>query len=115
MMRLVAQHADIWNGWLVFGQNHPNVVPPLRDAVDAACAELERDPSTLRRTVAIDVALLGRDDPEDAPLRGEPEQLAAALHAFALEGITEVEIGLRPNTLAGIEAFAPVLALLDGA
>jgi alkanesulfonate monooxygenase SsuD/methylene tetrahydromethanopterin reductase-like flavin-dependent oxidoreductase (luciferase family) len=113
MMRLVAQHADRWNGWLVFGENRPDVVPPLREAVDAACVAHGRDPATLARSVAVGVALLGREDAEDAPIRGEPEEIAATLCAFAREGITEMQLLLAPNTLAGIEAFAPVLELLD--
>ncbi len=83
MLRLVAQHADLWNGWLAFGNNRVDAVPPLREKVDAACVAHGRDPGTLGRSVAIMVALLGRDDPQNAPIRGEPEEMAATLLAFA--------------------------------
>jgi alkanesulfonate monooxygenase SsuD/methylene tetrahydromethanopterin reductase-like flavin-dependent oxidoreductase (luciferase family) len=115
MMRLVAQHADRWNGWFVFGDNRVDAVPPLREAVDAACVAHGRDPATLERSVAIEVALLGRDDPPNAPIRGEPEEIAATLLGFAREGITEVQLELMPNTLEGVEAFAPILEMLDRA
>jgi alkanesulfonate monooxygenase SsuD/methylene tetrahydromethanopterin reductase-like flavin-dependent oxidoreductase (luciferase family) len=115
MMRLVAQYADRWNGWLVFGDNRVDAVPPLRDAVDAACVAHGREPETLERSVAIGVALLGRDDPENAPFRGEPEEIADILLEFAREGISEIQLDLMPNTLEGIEAFAPILEMLDRA
>ena len=113
MLRLMAQHADLWNGWLIYGRSHPDAVPPLRAAVDAACAKAGRDPSTLARTVSVRVTMLGREIPDEEPLSGSPEDLAEAFHAFAQEGITGVQVRLAPDSLAGIEAFAPVLELLD--
>jgi hypothetical protein len=40
--------------------------------------------------------------------------LVTALRAYADAGIGHVQVWLDPNTVAGVEAFAPVLALLDG-
>jgi hypothetical protein len=37
MLRLVAEYADYWNAGLAFGRSHPDQIPPLREAVDAAC------------------------------------------------------------------------------
>lgn len=117
MLRLVAEYADSWNAWLAFGRSHPDTIPPLREAVDAACLAHGRDPATLARTVAIRVALLGRtvsvQAPGEAPLRGTPDEIAEAFRAFAGAGIDEVQVWLAPNSLAGIEAFAPVLERLD--
>ena len=112
MMRLVAEYADIWNGWLAFGDNRAEVVPPLREAVDAACIEVGRDPATLARSVAVSVAVLGREDPVNAPITGQPEEIAETLRAFAAEGITEIQVELSPSTPAGIEAFAPILEMV---
>jgi alkanesulfonate monooxygenase SsuD/methylene tetrahydromethanopterin reductase-like flavin-dependent oxidoreductase (luciferase family) len=114
MMRLVAEYADIWNGWLAFGDNRVDEVPPLREAVDAACIEVGRDPATLQRSVAVGVALLGRKDPVNAPITGEPEEIAETLRAFANEGINEIQIELMPSTPAGIAAFAPILEMVKG-
>jgi alkanesulfonate monooxygenase SsuD/methylene tetrahydromethanopterin reductase-like flavin-dependent oxidoreductase (luciferase family) len=47
MLRLAAEHADQWNGWLVHGRSHPDEVPALIAAVDAACERAGRDPATL--------------------------------------------------------------------
>jgi alkanesulfonate monooxygenase SsuD/methylene tetrahydromethanopterin reductase-like flavin-dependent oxidoreductase (luciferase family) len=48
------------------------------------------------------------------PLEGSPEEVAESLLGFAREGISPLQVWLAPNTLAGVEAFAPVLELLDG-
>ena len=42
-----------------------------------------------------------------------PEELAAALRAYAAAGISHVQVWQEPSTPAGIEAFARVLALLN--
>ena len=117
MLRLVAEYADYWNAGLAFERSHPDRIPPLREAVDGACLAYDRDPSTLGRTVAIKVALLDRaatsQAPGEEPLRGTPDEMAESLRGFARAGIGEVQVLLAPNSLAGIEAFAPVLERLD--
>ncbi len=106
-----------WNAGLAFGRSHPDAIPSLRAAVDAACLALGRDTATLARTVAIRVALPGRAEsarfPGEEPLRGTPDQIAESLRAFARAGVDEVQVWLAPNSLAGIETFAPVPERLD--
>ena len=117
LLRLAATHADLWNAWIVWANNYPEAIPPLRAAVDAACARVGRDPATLRRTVSVQVDLPGAvpgRNPHERPLRGSAYEIAEALRDHAREGIDHVQVLLNPNTLAAIEAFAPVLALLDG-
>jgi alkanesulfonate monooxygenase SsuD/methylene tetrahydromethanopterin reductase-like flavin-dependent oxidoreductase (luciferase family) len=114
MLRLTAQYADYWNGWIAFDKSHPSAIPPLRAAVDAACRAVGRDPLSLTRTAAIVVNVSGQDDcPFPSPLKGTPDQLAAALRSFAQEGIAHVQLLLHPYTLASIEALRPVLHVLD--
>jgi probable F420-dependent oxidoreductase len=122
MLRLVARFADAWNAdWF----SSPDQVPAVRNQVDAACAAVGRDPATLERTLAVKVDAPGwrgrvgeswSTDMRAAnspPASGSPEELAAVLRGFAGEGITHVQVWLEPNSLAGIEAFTPVLELLD--
>jgi alkanesulfonate monooxygenase SsuD/methylene tetrahydromethanopterin reductase-like flavin-dependent oxidoreductase (luciferase family) len=113
MLRLVAHYADIWNGWVAYERNHPDVVPPMRERVDAACHLHGRDPATLERSLTIQVAHPGHQVPGSDPMTSSPEELAASLQGLADEGITHVQIFLMPTTLATVEAFGAVLALLD--
>ncbi|HEU5424179.1 MAG TPA: LLM class flavin-dependent oxidoreductase, partial [Nitrolancea sp.] len=116
MLRLTAQYADIWNVTLTFGRSRPDVVPPLRTAVDAACRKYGRDPATLARSAAVLVDCTGFGwYPEGLePLVGSPEELAESFRAFAREGISHLQVATYPATIEGIEELAPVLEILDG-
>ena len=89
--------------------------------MDAACLEAGRDPATLGRTAAVfvDMAPGRRASPPlpahwaFTPLAGSPEHVAEELRAYAREGVGHVQLWLEPNTLESLEAFAPVLELLD--
>jgi hypothetical protein len=48
-------------------------------------------------------------------LTGTPEELAEEMRGYAREGIAHVQVYPDPCTVAGIEAFAPVLETLDRA
>ncbi len=121
MLGLTARYADLWNGWLTWGRSWPDAIPPIRDKIDAACEAAGRDPATLARTVAILVQVPGQPSnlvstsPTGSgdPLTGSPEEIADALRGFAREGISHVQVIHAPSTVAGIEAFAPILEHLD--
>ena len=114
MLRLTARHAALWNAW---GANSPDRIPALREKVDAACAAVGRDSATLERTVTVLIDRpnrTGRPPREKGPfLSGTPEEIAGAFRGYAREGITHIQAVLDPNTVAGIEALAPVLSFLD--
>ena len=120
MLRLAAQHADAWNAWFTWFGNRPEGISAIREKVDAACAEVGRDPATLARTVAVlvqvegdDVARRGGPQEKAPPLRGSPEELADQLRAFAAEGISHVQLVVDPITVRSIERLAPVLQTLS--
>ncbi len=116
VLRLAAQYADIWNAWLAWEDNSPAAIPPLREAVDAACRDVGRDPATLTRSVSTQIDYPGgreTREPGARPLKGTPEELAEILRGFARVGIDDVQIVLNPNTMVSVERFAPTLALLD--
>jgi len=117
MLRIMARYGDAWNAFFSKTNNSPTGVAPLRESVDAACVAEGRDPASLARTIAAFVAfdLPGTTGHPDVtnPLRGTPEEIAAELRAYAAEGISHVQVYLDPMTLAGVEAFAPVLEALD--
>jgi alkanesulfonate monooxygenase SsuD/methylene tetrahydromethanopterin reductase-like flavin-dependent oxidoreductase (luciferase family) len=74
---------------------------------------------TLRRSAGIGISLggapvaFGTWDQTEQAIGGSPEEIAEVLRAFAAEGIDQVQVFLGPTTVAGVEAFAPVLELLD--
>ncbi len=124
MLRLTARHADAWNRAFVSSVEE---VAARQAAVDAACRDVGRDPATLARSVVAPIDLPGWPH---TPPRGEvevtawvregtgvatgsAEELAALLRSFAAAGLAEVQVWLAPSTVAGVDAFAPVLARLD--
>lgn len=121
MLGMVAKYADIWNGWLLHTRSHPDQVPAMREAVDAACVAIGRDPATLKRSIGIGVdqrpagerpTVDYRDD-KPQPLTGSPAEVAAAVRGFADEGINHIQLTPIIQGVAGIEALIPVLELLD--
>ena len=118
MLGLIARYADAWNAFFNTTGNSPAGVPPLIVALDEASRAVGRDPSTLRRTAAVLVAAPGAPSGASgvnypqAPLTGSPDEIAAGLRAYAQAGIDELIVYLSPMTPAGVEAFAPVLAML---
>lgn len=113
MLRLTAEHADLWNAW---GLNTAADVASAQARVNVACAAVGRDPETLDRTCTVLIDLPGSAGrPRETPpfVTGDAETLAEHLRGHARAGISHVQVVLDPNTVAGIEAFAPVLEHLD--
>jgi probable F420-dependent oxidoreductase len=120
MLGLTARYADGWNTYFNRHQNNPANIPALRETIDTVCIEHGRDPATLERTCAVLVSFDGPTSPPSSanpsgtpPMTGSPEEIAERLRGFASEGISHVQVWLEPNNLTGIEAFVPVLELLD--
>lgn len=121
MLKATLPHVQAWNAWYSWFGNRPEGLPPLLAQLDDACREAGRDPAEIERTCAVLVAMPGAQgriagDPTDRgapPLTGSTEELAEAMRAFAATGIGHVQLVLDPNTVEAIEAFAPVLSLLD--
>ncbi|MGH2562223.1 MAG: LLM class flavin-dependent oxidoreductase [Thermomicrobiales bacterium] len=115
MLRLTARYADLWNTTWV--SDAAQLAPKIA-AVEAACEAVGRDPATLGRTACVLVDFpqhVGRFNwakPVPPPPR-EPEAIADVLRGFATAGINHIMIWPDPSTLAGVEAMAPVLELLD--
>ncbi len=114
MLRLTAELADHWNGGLLAGAE----TRELLAAVDAACRAIGRDPASLTRSVEILVRAVppaAGEPAVDRELSGDPATIAAAIRGYADLGIDELQVQFRPNTLAAVEAFEPVLsAVRDG-
>ncbi|MFI1825742.1 LLM class flavin-dependent oxidoreductase [Streptomyces sp. NPDC020412] len=109
-LRLAARHADVWitagrPGWgepLPYEQALPDLARQV-DAVDAACADVGRDPSTLRRLVVTGAMIRGVSESADC--------YVDACGWFAELGFTDVVVHWprpdfpyqgRPEVLEGI-------------
>ncbi len=86
MLRLTAELADHWNG----GLRTLDEVPGLLEALDAACQDMGRDPSSLTKSVEVLVrtSAAGAESPaEERAIRGGPAVIAAELRRFGDLGI----------------------------
>ncbi len=119
LLRLAARYADAWNA---DRQNDVERAQAFNARVDTACHEVGRDPATLARIIGIQVDLLNEHrqamQPRQFvmtpwPLTGAPEQLAAHIRRYTEAHVTHMMIWIDPVSVAGIEAFAPVLEVLD--
>ena len=111
MLRLTAELADEWNG----GMRSLDDLTPLVAYLDDACRAIGRDPASLPRSAEVLVRTIADPagaEPEAHELVGTPAHLADALAAYAALGLYHVQVQLRPNTLAGVAAFEPVMAAL---
>ena len=122
MLASTLPYAAAWNAWYADTRNSPDGVAALRDAVDEAARSAGRDPSDIERTVAVLVRMPGGTGREMGdtderqrvpPLEGDPEAMAAALRAYAPEGIGHVQLVVDPITQASVEGLGRVLEVLD--
>jgi alkanesulfonate monooxygenase SsuD/methylene tetrahydromethanopterin reductase-like flavin-dependent oxidoreductase (luciferase family) len=115
MRRLVAQYADIWNGWLGYTDASPESAATQLQIIDDGCRDHGRSPLTLVATTAVRAAIPGSGympRPDERPLSGNPDEMAETLRGHALLGITEVQMALTMGGTEGVRAFAPVIAEL---
>jgi probable F420-dependent oxidoreductase len=119
MLRLAAELGDEWNA----GMRTPEGLVPMLAALDAALAAAGRATASIRRSAEAMVEPGGTpvDDGDpgtfgswERPFAGQPEAIAAGLRRYAALGCDHVQVQLRPNTVASVGAFAPVIEALRG-
>ena len=118
VLRTTLPYVDAWNGWYAWFGNTPEGAANLMASVDAACADVGRDPTTLRRTVSVLVEAPGGvgnverakrwDDPP--ALTGPPAAIAEQLAGFADVGIDEVQLVVDPITTESVAWLSDVLS-----
>lgn len=111
MMRLAAQYADIWNTAYL---HHPSSLNEPRATLEAACAEVGRDPATLDVTALVALGYPGLGNlPEfmQEYLTGSVEEVAVALHSYAQMGVKHLMFEVAPHTAEAISRLAASAAL----
>lgn len=111
LLRLTAELADHWNGGLASLAETTEALT----ALTAACTTVGRDPASIRRSVEVIVRTIRADPdapPDERELAGSTAEIAAALARYAELGIDELQVQLRPNDRAAIEAVGPVIEAL---
>jgi len=118
VLRTTLPHVDAWNGWYAWFGNTPEGAANLMASVDAACVDVGRDPSTLRRTVSVLVEAPGGvgnverakrwDDPP--AVTGPPAAIAEQLAGFTDVGIDEVQLVVDPITTGSVAWLSDVLS-----
>jgi probable F420-dependent oxidoreductase len=112
MLRIIARHADAWN---TVWHGSPEAIVARMAAVDAACAEVGRDPKSLVRTAGGNISMPGYTGRRPDPIAGSDEQIAETIVRFRDLGIQHFVAGLDPCTPRTLERFGRIIELVDAA
>ena len=122
VLRATLPYVDGWNAWHAWYDNSLDGAEALLERIDDACAEAERVPSTLSRSLAVFVKAPGGesgirqgspDRKSSAAIEGDKELIAEHLAGLAGLGVDEVQLVVEPITSESIEWLGGVLATLD--
>lgn len=110
MMRNTARYADAWNSnWV----RQPETVVTMMAQLDEACAEVGRDPTTVVRTSATNIAMPGSPGVRPDPIIGDAAYIAEELARFRAIGLKHHVAGLEPCTPRTLELYGRSIELLD--
>ena len=111
MLRLTARYADMWNTAYL---HRPASLNEPRAQLEAACADVGRDPATLDVTALV---ALGYPDLGDLPkvaeeyLTGSEEEVAVALQDYARMGVTHLMFHVEPHKAEALSRLAASVEL----
>lgn len=117
--RHAARQADVWSCFQLTTGDRAEFAPRI-EALEAACIEVGRDPTTIGRSAGIVVApLAGAEEEVSTPYGratcGPAERIADAVLALRDVGYSQVELMVEPLTPAALDALAPVVTALEAA
>jgi alkanesulfonate monooxygenase SsuD/methylene tetrahydromethanopterin reductase-like flavin-dependent oxidoreductase (luciferase family) len=110
MLRLTATYADAWN---TVWHSDPEATREPLAKLDAACADVGRDPKTIVRTAGGNIQLSGYTGSRTNCIVGTHEQIAERLSGFRDLGFSHFVAGIDPCNPGAIEEFAGVIGALD--
>ena len=120
MLRIAAPYVDIWNTWHVWYGNRASGLEPLIGELEAACAEVGRDPAEIEKTAAVYVQLsrgVGRvagseTRPKAEPISGSHESIAEILAEFDEAGMGHIQVVLDPIDAEAVEELGEIRRLM---
>jgi alkanesulfonate monooxygenase SsuD/methylene tetrahydromethanopterin reductase-like flavin-dependent oxidoreductase (luciferase family) len=114
MLRAVARYADAYN---TMAHAVPETAQQQFGKLDEACEEVGRNPDTIQKTIGSFVAFPGAEnDPGGVnpnSIVGEPEQVAASLHALHTQaGVVHANLFASPWGLKAVEYLGKTIKIL---
>ena len=94
-LRLTARHADVWNS----AGGSIEAAIELSGRLDAACAEIDRDPNEIRRSAQL-------------PAGGDPPELLDRLNRYHQAGFTELIVMLSGGSMPTVNDPVAVAAMV---
>lgn len=117
MSRLVAQHADMWNCMIAFGDCAVATFDAAWAPIAAACVRYGRDPATLSRGATVAVNFTDGEYavmPSAVPFSGSVRQIAERFAEYAAHDAEHVSVIPHPWNEQGLDKLAEVVACLRG-
>jgi probable F420-dependent oxidoreductase len=114
MLRLTARYADLWNTSYL---THPGSLAEPRAKLEAACAEVGRDPATLGVTALVALSYPDLGAPIGAIeewLTGSTAEIAAAIHGYEQLGVTHLMFHCSPYNMTALERLGEALRSYRG-
>ena len=112
MLGIALPHVAWWNSWYSAFDNDPQRVRALVDEIEAACREAGRDPSTLKKSVAVYIGF-GTEPArrtESMPWYGSIDEHVEKLKTVEAAGIDEVQGILDPITSGTVRKFGEIVS-----
>ncbi|MEU8242333.1 LLM class flavin-dependent oxidoreductase [Actinoplanes missouriensis] len=111
MLRVVAEHADMWNTW-----GRPDVIAHKSAVLDRHCAAVGRDPKSILRTAQALTVVDGPipDDVSMPVIGGSLKQLEADIEEYRAAGVDELIVpdGLLGKGATKFKAMDTLLSLV---
>ena len=115
MSRLTAQHADMWNCMIAFGDCALATFLGAWAPIERACEKIGRDPATLARGATVSVNFSDGPYgliPTAVPFAGSLDQIADRFAEYAEHGAEHVSVIPYPWSEASLDLLAEVIARL---
>jgi probable F420-dependent oxidoreductase len=114
MLAATLPHVDVWNTWFEWYGNTPEGFAERTSAIDEACEQAGRDPSTVERSACLLVRLDGAtaerpDEPGVKPLTGDVAAIGDGIYAMGDAGADEVILVCDPITASSVATLGEAL------